>query len=288
MGRTSILLLIVLASAGCSSKPRIVVASKNFTESVIIGEIVAQLIERREPGFDVDRKLNLGGTLLAHEALKSGSIDLFPEYTGTALTAVLKKPVGGDAKAVLQQVRASYAPWGLEWLPPLGFDNSYAMVVRAATARENGLHTLSDAARRPEPWRLAIGYEFTQRPDGLNGLVKAYGLRVAGEPVAMDLGLLYTALRAKTGDLAAASATDGALAGSEFVVLADDRHYFPPYECALVVRRDILNRYPNLRATLTALSGRIPGQTMRQMNKAVDVDHRPISDVAHDFVAQLK
>jgi len=288
MGRTQIFLLMVLATAGCSSKPRVVVASKNFTESVLIGEIVAQHIERRNLGLDVDRKFNLGGTLLTHEALKGGSIDLFPEYTGTALTTVLKKPAAGDAQSVLEEVRASYRPWGLEWLPPLGFDNSFAMAVRAATAREDGLRTLSDAARRPEPWRLAIGYEFTQRPDGLNGLVKTYNLRVAGEPMAMDLGLLYSALRAKTADMAAGGATDGALAGSEFVVLADDRHYFPPYECALVVRQDILNRYPKLRAALTELSGRISGQAMRQMNKAVDVDHRAIPDVAHDFLAQFK
>jgi len=289
MGRRFVFLLIVLASMGCSTKPRVVVASKNFTESVIISEIAAQQIERRNLGLNVDRKFNLGGTLLAHEALKSGSIDVFPEYTGTALTVVLKKPPGGNAKAVLEQVRDSYRAWGLEWLPTLGFNNSYAMVVRTSTARENGLKTMTDAARRSAPWHFACWHEFVERPDGLNGLLKTYDLRLAGNPITMDLGLLYPALRAETADLVEGGSTDGALVGTEFTVLEDDRHYFPPYyEVALIVRAELVNRYPNLRAALTELSGKISDQAMRQMNKAVDIDHRPVEEVARDFLIQLK
>jgi len=287
MDRTAILVLIAALAAGCSSKPRVVVGSKNFTEQVLLGEIVALHIERRL-GFEVDRKLNLGGTLLAHEALRGGSIDLYPEYTGTALTAVLKQPAVKDAKAALERVREGYRPWRMEWFPPLGFNNSFAMVVRGDSAREQGLRTLSEAARRPRPWRLGVGYEFTERPDGLSGLVQTYGLRLTGPPVAMDLGLLYPALQAKRIEMAAANATDGMLARSEFVVLEDDKHYFPPYECAIVVRQDSLKRFPRLRAVLGELSGRISDSAMRRMNEAVDVGHRPETEVARDFLNEWK
>lgn len=284
MDRTKIFILIASLAAGCSSKPRIVVGSKNFTEAVLLGEIVAGQIERRIPGVEVDRKLNLGGTLLAHGALKSGSIDLYTEYTGTALMAVLKQDAVKDAKAALEQVREGYRPWGIEWLAPLGFNNSFAMVVRT----EQGLRTMSDAARRPAPWRLGVGYEFTQRSDGLDGLVKTYGLRLNGEPVVMDLGLLYQALQGKAVEMAAASATDGMLARPEFSVLEDDKHYFPPYECAIVVRHDTLEKYPPLRAALAELSGRIPEAAMRRMNAMVDIDHRSASEVAREFLEGLK
>jgi osmoprotectant transport system substrate-binding protein len=244
---------------------------------------VARQIERRL-GVEVERKLNLGGTLLAHEALKGGSIDLYPEYTGTALTAVLKQPPVKDATVALDLVRDGYRPWGIQWLPPFGFNNSFAMVVLARSAREQGLRTLSDAARRPRPWRLGVGYEFTQRPDGLSGLLQTYGLRLAGQPVAMDLGLLYPALQAERIEMAAASATDGMLARPEFVILEDDRRYFPPYECAIVVRQDTLQRFPRLNGALAELSGRISDSTMRRMNQSVDVEHRPVAQVARDFL----
>lgn len=287
MDRTAILVLIASLAAGCSSKPRVIVGSKNFTEQVLLGEIVARHIERRL-GLKVDRKLNLGGTLLAHEALKGGSIDLYPEYTGTALMAVLKQPVLKDAKAALERVREGYRQWKLEWLPPLGFDNTFAMVMLAGTAREQGLRTLSDAARRPGPWRLGVGYEFTQRPDGLSGLVRTYGLRLNGEPVAMDLGLLYPALKAKTIEMAAANETDGMLARPDFVALKDDRHYFPPYQCALIVRQDALERHPGLREALAELSDRIPDSEMRRMNGLVDVEHRPATEVAAEFLTHWR
>jgi glycine betaine/choline ABC-type transport system substrate-binding protein len=284
LDRAAILILIALLAAGCSSRPSIVVGSKNFTESVLLGEIVAAHLERRDTGVAVERKLNLGGTLLAHEAVKRGAIDVYPEYTGTALMAVLSQPAVRDAGTALERVREGYGGWGLEWLDPLGFDNSYAMVVRAETARARGVKTLSDAARSG-PWRMGVGYEFTERRDGLRGLVETYGLQVAGGPVAMDLGLLYQALSANRVDMAAASATDGMLARSEFAVLEDDRRYFPPYEGALVVRREVLERHPKVRSVLTELSGRISEAAMRRMNAAVDVERRPAADVAREFVA---
>jgi glycine betaine/choline ABC-type transport system substrate-binding protein len=273
--------------SGCASRPRIIVGSKNFTEQVVLGEIIAQQIERRL-GVEVDRKLNLGGTLLAHEALRGGSIDLYPEYTGTALTAILKQTIVRDAKTAFGIVNRSYSAWGIEWLPPLGFNDSFAMVVRSGTAKDQRLKSLSDAARRPEAWRLGVGYEFTQRPDGLEGLVKTYGLRVAGDPVTMDLGLLYPALQSQKIGMAAANATDGMLAHPEFTVLEDDLHYFPPYECAIIVRSDTLRRYPRLREALTELSDRISDASMRRMNELVDVEHKSASEVARDFLNTLK
>jgi osmoprotectant transport system substrate-binding protein len=283
--RTALLVLIVIAAAGCSSRPRVVVGSKNFTEQVLLGEIIAQQIERRLD-MTVERKLNLGGTLLAHEALKSGSIDLYPEYTGTALTAVLKQSAAKDPGAVLARVRDGYRAWRLAWLQPFGFDNTFAMVVRTGTAGPQQLRTLTDAAGRPEPWRIGVGYEFVQRPDGLKGLLETYGLRLNGAPMTMDLGLLYQALAAGSIDMAAANATDARLTQTEFTVLADDRNYFPPYECAIVVREDTLARFPPLRSALDELSGRISSVQMRRLNAAVDIDHRRVSDVARELLSR--
>lgn len=284
MVRTPIYVVLLACLTGCSPKPHITLGSKNFTEQVILGELIAQQIERRT-GVTADRRLNLGGTLLAHESLKNGSIDLYPEYTGTALTAILKRPVQRDPGAVLGEVRKGYREWRLSWLDPLGFNNTFAMVVLSEDARRWRLRTLSDAARRNQPWRLGVGYEFVQRPDGLEGLVKTYGLRLDGRPATMDLGLLYPALENRRIDLAAASATDGQLARPAFAVLADDRTYFPPYECAVVVRDDTLARFPELRGALAELSGRIGDRDMRGMNAAVDLEHRSVADVAREFLA---
>jgi glycine betaine/choline ABC-type transport system substrate-binding protein len=286
MGRTPVLLLTVLL-AGCSGTPHITVGAKNFTEQMVLGEIVAQQIERRM-GMEVERKFGLGGTLLAQEALKTGSIDVYPEYTGTALTAVLKEPIVKDAHAAFAKVAAGYQQWGIEWLAPLGFNNSFAMVVRTEDARAQHLKTLSDAAHRSAAWRAGVGYEFTERPDGLNGLVRIYGLRLDGPPVTMDLGLLYQALTSKKVDIAAGSATDGMLAHQEFTVLEDNLHYFPPYECALAVRKDAEQRFPELHKVLAELSGRISDNEMRKMNELVDVQHKPIAEVARNFIATLK
>jgi osmoprotectant transport system substrate-binding protein len=284
MGRAALLGLIIFL-AGCSSRPTIVVGSKNFTEQVILGEIVAGQIERRL-GVAVDRKLDLGGTLLAHEALLSDSIDLYPEYTGTALTEILREPAQRDPVAVLHAVQDGYRKLGIQWLAPLGFNNTFAMVVRADQAQREHLKTLSDAARLR--WKIGVGYEFTQRPDGLHGLMQTYGLKIDGRPVVMDLGLLYPALKLGQVDMAAANATDGMLGHAQFVVLDDDRHYFPPYECAIAVRQDTLGRFPGLRHALDELSGRITDPVMRRMNEEVDIEHKSAAEVAHDFLETWK
>jgi len=274
--------LTLLLVAGCSRPARIVVGSKNFSEQVLLGEILAQQIERRV-GAPVERKLNLGGTMLAHQALVKGDIDLFPEYTGTALTAVLKQAPVRDPVAALEQVRAGYKQWGLEWLKPFGFNNTFAMMIRGETARAANWKTLSEAAAS-QAWRLGVGYEFQQRPDGLAGLTQAYGLRLSGDPVSMDLGLLYAALGGRKVDMIAANSTDGLAGAMDIVILDDDRHYFPPYECAVVAREDTLARYPKLRGALEELSGKLPDAVMRKLNYEVDGKHRSVVQVAREFL----
>jgi osmoprotectant transport system substrate-binding protein len=271
--------VLLFSAASCSRQKPIVVGSKNFTEQVLLGEILAQQIERRL-AVPVVRKLDLGGTLLAHEALTGGSIDLYPEYTGTALTAVLKRPSLPGAKAVFDAVQEAYhRQWQLEWIAPFGFINTFAMVVR----RDSGQSTLSGAAQA-QAWRLGMGYEFRQRPDGLDGLLKTYNLRLQGEPVTMDLGLLYAGLQSRKVDMIAANSTDGLLSVLEVTALADDRNYFPPYQCAVIAREGTLARYPGLRAALEQLSGAITENVMRNLNYQVDGKHRRVADVAEEFL----
>ena len=284
-------LIVVSGTAwltGCSGDRPIVVASKNFTEQVILGEIVAQHLEHRL-GQKVDRKLNLGGTLLAHQALVSGQIDLYPEYTGTALTAILKLPLASDPTVVLNKVRVEYqARFQIRWLDPLGFNNTFAMVIRGEDARRNRIESLSDAARRQAGWMLGVGYEFQQRPDGLAGLLKTYGLPVKGSPKTMDLGLLYKALEQKQVDMVAANATDGLLSVLDVTVLRDDKGYFPPYQPALAVRSETLKANPLMWQALNELAGKFSDATMRKLNHQVDGEHRPVSEVAHTFLRDSK
>lgn len=278
-------LIAILVACGCSSGPRpIVVGSKNFTEQLVLGEILAQQLERRLGGR-VTRKLNLGGTLLAHHALVNGEIDVYPEYTGTALTAVLKLPVSSDASRVLAEVRAAYKKsWRLLWLQPFGFNNSFAMVVSGEEARRGKLRTLSEAAHYKTDWVLGVGYEFLQRPDGFTGLVKTYGLRIQGQVKTMDLGLLYRAIEQRQVDMIAASATDGMLSVLDVTVLQDDRHYFPPYEAAAVAREESLAAHPGMREALNDLAGKLTDQAMQKLNYQVDGKHRPLADVAREFL----
>jgi glycine betaine/choline ABC-type transport system substrate-binding protein len=283
MGRAAIIALVALIGSGCSRQPTIIVGSKNFTEQLVLGEIIAQQIERRMD-VPVDRRLNLGGTLLAHQALIRGAIHLYPEYTGTALTAVLKQPVHSDPAAVFEKVRAEYASrWQLKWLPGLGFNNTFAMVVR----RDAGVATLSEAAAA-RSWRLGAGHEFLQRADGLDGLVRTYGLKIDGAPVVMDLGLLYQALGAGKVDMAAGSSTDGLLSVLKVEALADDKRYFPPYECAIIVREQALAEFPGLQGALEELSGKLTEPIMRKLNHAVDGSHRQPSEVAAEYLKSIQ
>jgi osmoprotectant transport system substrate-binding protein len=270
-------LAVVLLACGRESRVR--VASKNFTEQLVLGEIVAEHLENRLHGH-VSRKLDLGGTLLTQQAMVAGDIDVYPEYTGTALTAVLKRMPMKDPSEVLAAVRKGYAQWHLEWLEPLGFENTFAMVVRTGNGNAP---TLSEAAKQ-RAWRLGAGYEFAHREDGLPGLMHVYGLRLAGTVKTMDLGLLYQALSKGQVDMVAGNSTDGMLSVLPVMVLQDDQHYFPPYQCALVVREAAEREFPALRPALKELSGRITSDTMRRLNYELDGKHRPAREIARNFL----
>lgn len=270
--------------AGCSRGPKpVIVGSKNFTEQLILGEIAAQRIETALHA-PVERRLNLGGTMLAHQAMLAGQIDLYPEYTGTALTAILKLPPDPNPEAVYRRVSGEYASMRMQWLPPLGFDNSFAMTVRGPDARAGKLKTLSDAEGYDGAWTLGVGYEFMERRDGFGALMQTYHLPLATAPTSMDLGLLYQALEQKKVNMVAGNTTDGTLAKLDVVVLADDKHAFPPYQAAYVVRADALAAHPGLREALAALSGKITARTMQKLNHEVDANHRPVPELAREFL----
>ena len=279
----------VLLSSGVvagRSGGAIVVGSKNFTEQVILGELLAETIER-ETGLTVKRRLNLGGTLICDRALMSGDIDVYVEYTGTALTAIFHQPITPEA-GVFPRVRDLYARSGRTLLPPLGFDNTFAILVRGSDARQLGLRTIEDAARVAPRWRAGFGYEFLERPDGYAGLARTYGLRFAGAPHVMDLTLSYRALASGQVDLIAGDATAGLIKRLDLVRLEDNRRYFPPYDAIPVARTATLLRYPLMRSALTALEGKISADDMRAMNYAVDVEHRDVAVVVRSFLERVE
>jgi len=278
---------LTLLLAGCQSGPRIVVGSKNFAEQLLLGEIAAQQIEQRLH-VTVERKLQIGGTMLAQEALVKGDIDLYPEYTGTALTAVLKQLAHDDPAAVLEEVRSGYKQWNLRWMDPLGFNNTFAMIITRSNADAHHIRTLSDAAAYQPGWNMGAGYEFVERPDGLPGLRKAYGLRLVREVRTMDLGLLYAALEQHQVDMAAGNSTDGQLSNEQFFVLEDNKHYFPPYQAAFVVREAALQKFPGLEGALKELSGKLNDKSMRELNYQVEGLHRSGTKVVAEWLARLK
>ncbi len=277
------LLLSAISACGPPRLGQLVIGAKNFTEQVVLGELLAQHIEART-GLKVERRFYLAGSYIANQALVAGRIDVYVEYTGTALTAILKQPVERDPQKVLATVRRLYQQrYGVVVMPSLGFQNTFAMVIRGEQAKKLGLTTLSQAARFTPHWRLGVGYEFDERPDGLKGLEQAYGLRFDGAPRVMDLGLLYRALNGHQVDMAAGNSTDGPIQAFGLAMLTDDRHYFPPYDAVPLVRQQSLDRWPRLRSALDDLAGRISAQQMRQMNEAVDGEHRDPAEVVRAF-----
>ena len=275
---------VALGSCGAVRHDEIVVGSKNFSEQALLGEIVAQHLEARTHR-EVTRRFYLAGSYICQQALLSGRMDLYVEYTGTALTAILHDPLEADPTAVYERVRSEYQRrFGLEVLPSLGFNNTFAIVVRGEDARRLHLKTISDAAPFAHEWRAGFGYEFMERPDGLKGLAQTYGLAFAETPRILDLGLLYRALLEKQVDIVAGNSTDGLLAARDLTMLVDDKHYFPPYEAVPVVRTDALTRFPEMRAALLELAGKINDEEMRRMNYEVDGEHRDIADVAREFL----
>ena len=273
--------LVTLLLLSCGGEPSLVILSKNFTEQVILGEILAQHIERA--GIPVERRLNLGGTFICDGALRAGKGDLYVEYTGTALTAILKRKGAVSPAEALRQVRAEYAEAGLVVGEPLGFENTFAMLVRSSDAKRLGLKRLSELGPHAPTMKAAFGYEFLNRPDGYPGLARAYGLRLA-ETRVMDLGLTYRALAEGQVDVIAGNSTDGVIERLGLVQLEDDRRYFPPYEATPVVRKAALARHPTLGPALDALKGAIDASAMRRMNEQVDGKKRPSATVAREFL----
>lgn len=283
--RGTVLLLAAVVALGCRGEADPVrVGSKFFTEQDVLGEIVATWIERTTD-VPVERRLHLGGTFLCHRALVSGEIDLYVEYTGTALTAILERPPVQDPDSVYRAVREAYRErWDLVWTEPLGFENTFALLVERATADSLDLATLSDLARHDDELRIGVGYEFVEREDGLPGLKTTYGLAFRGEPATMELGLLYRAIADGRVDVIAGNSTDGQIEALDLVALEDDRRYFPPYDAAPVVRSSALERHPALRAALRELGGRIDTREMRRLNRRVVVEGRDFREVARDWV----
>ena len=286
MIRTLFIPLCCAILVGCSGVHgnRIVIGSKNFTEQAILGELLAQHLEAHTH-LPVERRFYLAGTYICHQAILAGRIDLYVEYTGTALGAILKQSSSKDPLQVYEQVKREYAQrFQLAVEEPLGFNNTFVLVMRGSDARRLYLQTISQAARFAPQWRAGFGYEFMERADGYHGLVHTYGLGFAATPRIMDLGLLYRALLEKQVDIVAGNSTDGLIAARDLAVLADDRHYFPPYQAVPIMREQTLTRHPEVGIALEQLAGKISDQDMRRMNYGVDGEHRDIQEVVREFL----
>ncbi len=282
----AVLACAAMLPGGCGGRraDTIVIGSKNFPEQALLGEILAQHIEAKTQ-LHVVRHFYLAGSYICQQALLSGRIDTYVEYTGTALTVILHDPIESDPGLVLGRVQREYKErFKVEVMPPLGFNNTFAIVIRGEDARRLKLKTISEAAKHTPKWRAGFGYEFMERPDGFAGLARVYGLRFAGSPRILDLGLLYRALLDHQVDLVAGNSTDGLLAARDLAVLEDEKHYFPPYQAVPLVRDQALERHPGVGRVIAELAGKISDADMRQMNYQIDAQHRDTAEVARDFL----
>jgi len=287
MRRTLLLLAaltLLLPACGPPRASRIVIGSKNFTEQAILGEMFAQRLEAKTK-LQIERRFYLAGSFICHQAILSGRIDMYPEYTGTALTAILKENPQGTAETVYARVKSEYERrFGLTLGPPLGFNDTFAIVLRGDDAHRLNLQTISQAASYTPQWRAGFGYEFMERPDGYKGLAATYKLHFAEPPRIMDLGLLTRALKEKQVDLIASNTTDGLIPALDLAILEDDRHYFPPYEAVAIMRQATISRHPEVQRVLSELAGKISDQDMQDLNYAVDGQHRDIKEVVREFL----
>lgn len=289
MDRRSFLAAMALLMTGCMPRSSgLSIGSKNFTEQLILGELLAQYLG----GFTslpIDKRFYLAGSYICHQALLAGRIDMYVEYTGTALVAILKQPPSSDHATVFNKVKELYSQrFGLDVLPSLGFENTFAMVMRGEDARRLNLKTLSQAAAVSSQLKLGVGYEFLERPDGYPGLAAKYNLKFAETPRVMDLGLLYRALQNHQVDMVAGSNTDGLIAALDLVVLEDDLHYFPPYDAVPIVRRQTLQRHPEAANALHKFSGKLTAEDMRRLNYAVDGEKKDAAQIVHEFLQQAR
>ena len=283
-------IVAVLASTFACSGERegLVIGSKNFSEQIVLAEIMAQQIERRTD-ITVERRLNLGGTIVCHRALVAGQIDLYPEYTGTSFVVILREKVISEPRVVYERVKAEYEErFQVAVGQPFGFENTYALLIRGEDAKRLGATTLSDIVPHSASWQAGVGHEFIERADGYSGLVETYGFRFDTPPLAMDLNLVYRAMEEGKVDLIVGNSTDARIVSLDLVQLTDDRGYFPPYEAVPVVRKQTLARYPEIAPALAALAGTITTDEMRRMNYQVDVEHQDAAQVAKEFLDGLE
>jgi osmoprotectant transport system substrate-binding protein len=279
----AVFVCLLMTSCVSSRQNVIVVGSKNFTEQLILGELIAQHLEATTH-LSIERRFYLAGTFICQQAMLSGRIDIYPEYTGTALTAILKQAPSSNSQQVFERVKAEYSQrFQFHVGAPFGFNDTFAIEIRGEDARRLHLKTISQAATYTPHWRPGFGYEFMERPDGFRGLAAAYGLRFAESPRIMDLGLLSRALKDKQVDLIAGNTTDGLIPALDLFVLEDDRQYFPPYEAVPIVGKELVTKHPEVLSSLNALSGKISDQEMQQLNYAVDGQHRDAKEVVAEF-----
>lgn len=293
LGIFLITLTFILTLVSCnfnsnrSGSGDIIIASKDFTEQDILGELLAQQIEANT-NLKVERKPRLGGSFVCHNALVAGKIDGYIEYSGTAYTSILKQPVINDSKKVYQRLKQGYASkYNLEVMEPLGFENTFAMIIRGDDAKKYNIKTLSEAAKYTPKWRGGFGYEFTEREDGFPGLSKTYNLKFREAPTVMSLDLIYRALTQGLVDMVAGNSTDGQILRLGLAILKDDKSYFPPYEAVPILRRETLQKYPQINKAISQISGKIKASEMQRLNYLVEGEFRDIKDVVSEF-RQLK
>ncbi len=289
MKRCLWIVAFLASTFACSGEREgLVIGSKNFSEQIVLAEIMAQQIERRTD-ITVERRVNLGGTIVCHRALVAGQIDLYPEYTGTSFVVILREKVISEPRVVYERVKAEYDErFQVAVGQPFGFENTYALLIRGEDAKRLGATTLSDIVPHSASWQAGVGHEFIERADGYSGLVEAYGLRFDTPPLAMDLNLVYRAIEEGKVDLIVGNSTDARIVSLDLVQLTDDRGYFPPYEAVPVVRKETLARYPEIAPALAELAGTITTDEMRRMNYQVDVEHQDAAQVAKEFLDGLE
>jgi len=283
----AVVLLASVLLSGCGSNGgTVVVGSKDFNENIVIGEIFAQLIEAKTD-LTVERKLNMGGTFVCHEAIKNGDIDIYPEYTGTALTAQLEMDVISDPDEAYAVVSEEFHnQFGIKWLDPLGFNNTYALAITDELYQEYGIETCSELVAISSDLVFGAEHEFFDRQDGYDGLVEAYGFTFKGDPVKMNVALKYQAIGSGDVDVIDAFSTDGEIMQYNLHVLEDDKGFFPPYYLAPIIREDTLEEYPELEDVLNSLGGMIDDAAMTELNYKISVEGQDIETVATEFLQE--
>ncbi len=285
-GVLSLVLIMALLMAGCGGADKIVVGSKDFGESIVLSEIFAQLIEAKTD-LTVDRKLNMGGTFVCFEAIKNGDIDIYPEYTGTALTAQLGMDVITDPDEAYRTVSNAFdEQFGIRWLEPLGLNNTYTISVSDAVYQEYGIETFSDLAEISENLIFGAEHEFFDRQDGYDGLTAAYNMTFKGDPQKMNISLKYQAIGNGDIDVTDSFATDGEIIQYNLHVLKDDKGFFPPYYASPIIRNDTLEAHPELEEILNLLAGMIDDDTMIELNYKVSVQGQEADAVAAAFLQE--